>query len=110
MWIKYYLNYDLYLFFKENFFFRLFFFDNVLFLSVIYFVCIKFFDFCICIGFWYDVWYGGFMVTKSEMEVIVGVAWFKVGVYDFSMDVDLYVFVLGVYNLYKKCYIVSMLV
>lgn len=36
------------------------------------------------------------------MEIIVGVARFKVGVYDFSMDVDLYVFVLGVYNLYKK--------
>lgn len=39
------------------------------------------------------------MATKSEMEVIAGAAGPKVGVYDLSMDVDLYVLVLGVHNL-----------
>lgn len=50
------------------------------------------------------------MTTESEMEVIAGAARPKVGVYDLSMDMDLYVLVLGVHNLHKKCYIVSMLV
>lgn len=102
LWIKHYSNYDPYLSFKENFFLRSFFPDNVLFLSATYFVCTKFLDSCTCIGLWHDVWYGGFMATESEMEVIAGAAWPKVGVYDLSMDVDLYVLVLGVHNLHKK--------
>lgn len=42
------------------------------------------------------------MTTESEMEVIAGAARPKVGVYDLSMDMDLYVLVLGVHNLHKK--------
>lgn len=42
------------------------------------------------------------MATESEMEVIAGAARPKVGVNDLSMDMDLYVLVLGVHNLHKK--------